>query len=194
MSLLRWLPTFLAFPLGGLLAMLLLGGSLDPLRALVAGAVVGAIVGGTQWLALGSRAGWRWLVATVVAMSGASAVAFLVFGAPVTPTAAVLTGLVTGAAVGAAQGLVLRAGVRAGVVWAFVVAGCWAIGWLVTSAVIVDIDRGHAVFGSSGAALVTLVTGVVLRMLLGRRATRRTERGAEAPQAPTATPAHVTGA
>ena len=31
----------------------------------------------------------------------------------------------------------------------------WSLGWLTTSAVIVDIERGYAVFGSSGAIVVT---------------------------------------
>ena len=39
-------------------------------------------------------------------------------------------------------------------------AGGWALAWLTTSAVIVDIDRGYAVFGSSGAAVVTVLTGL----------------------------------
>ena len=34
---------------------------------------------------------------------------------------------------------------------------------LLTSLVIVDIERHHAVFGSSGALLVTVLTGLALR-------------------------------
>ena len=53
MSLLRWLPTFLAFPLGGFLSLLIFGSSASPLTALGGGVIVGAAIGGAQWLALG---------------------------------------------------------------------------------------------------------------------------------------------
>ena len=45
----------------------------------------------------------------------------------------------------------------------------WTLGWIMTSFVIVDLDRGHFVFGSSGAVVATVITGVVLRAILGRR-------------------------
>jgi hypothetical protein len=46
-----------------------------------------------------------------------------------------------------------------------VTAAGWSLGWLVTSQVIVDIERGHHVFGSSGALLVTVLTGLALRRM-----------------------------
>jgi hypothetical protein len=48
-----------------------------------------------------------------------------------------------------------------------VTGGAWALGWLVTSQVIADLDRGHHVFGSSGALVATIITGLALRRLLG---------------------------
>ena len=47
--------------------------------------------------------------------------------------------------------------------WTAITATGWSFGWLLTSLVIVDIERHHAVFGSSGALLVTLLTGLALR-------------------------------
>lgn len=172
MSLLRWIPTLLAFPLGGLVSMLLLGGVDDPLTAVVSGAIVGAAVGGAQWLALGRLVGRRWLALTVGAVAIGGLAAFLVVGAPVTTTAAVVTGLVTGLSVGVAQGIALGRGPGVAVIWSAVVALSWGLGWLITSFVIVDLDRGHAVFGSSGAAVVTILTGIALRAIVGPRRDR----------------------
>ena len=45
-------------------------------------------------------------------------------------------------------------------------AAAWALGWLVTAEIIVDLHRGYVVFGSSGALTATLLTGVVLQRLL----------------------------
>jgi hypothetical protein len=165
MSLKRWIPTFLAFPLGGVLAIGTLGGIHDPASAAAGGLLVGAVVGAAQWLALrpaGMSA--RWVAHTAAAMAAGAAVAAAVTGAGTEQADVVLAGLVTGAAVGAAQGALLP---RGAALWTAVSGGAWALGWLVTSSVIVDLDRGHHVFGSSGALLVTLLTGLALRQLLG---------------------------
>jgi hypothetical protein len=42
----------------------------------------------------------------------------------------------------------------------------WSLAWVPTWAVLVDMDRGHHAFGSSGAILVTLLTGLTLQRLL----------------------------
>ena len=172
MSLLRWLPTFLAFPLGGLIAMLLLDGSTSPWAALGGGIIVGATIGAAQWLALGGAVGPRWLIATVIALPVGAVIASVAVGGPVTMWAAAVTGGVTGLAVGIAQSIVLPASAGARVGWVATVAVSWALGWLITSAVIVDLDRGHFSFGSSGALIVTILTGVVLRLILGARPRR----------------------
>lgn len=46
----------------------------------------------------------------------------------------------------------------------------WPLAWLVTSAVIVDQERGFHMFGSSGALVATVVTGLALRRVLPARA------------------------
>jgi hypothetical protein len=68
------------------------------------------------------------------------------------------------------QSLLLPLNATRRTVWAVTVAVSWALGWIVTASVIVDLDldRGHAMFGSSGAAVVTILTGIVVRLVLGR--------------------------
>ena len=39
------------------------------------------------------------------------------------------------------------------------VSGSWGLGWLTTWAIGVDVERGYAVFGSSGAVVVTSSLG-----------------------------------
>ena len=160
MSLKRWIPTFLAFPIGGLLALETVGSVTDPASAAAGGLVAGAVIGAGQWLALRADGiGRRWPLFTALAMAAGSAAAAAVTGAGTETTDLILTGAIAGAAVGAAQAALL--GSRT---WAAVTAASWALGWFVSSAVLAQqADDGFVVFGSSGALLVTLLTGLALR-------------------------------
>lgn len=169
MFLLRWIPTFLAFPIAGVLAALIVGPNDSVLTALAGGAILGGLVGAAQWLALGRSADWRWAVGTLVAVAIGAALSMLAVGPPVAIGAALVTGLITGTAAGAAQAVVLGRGWRIGLIWSATVAVSWAGGWALTSAVLVDIDPSHAVFGANGALAATVVTGIVLRLILGPR-------------------------
>jgi hypothetical protein len=164
----RWLPTFLAFPLGGLLAIETVGSLDGPGTAAAGGLLAGAVIGGGQWLALRSRdIGPEWIGYTAVAMAGGTAAASVVTGAGTDLADVMVTGLIAGAAVGAAQSTLLASGRNAAAMWTGVTAATWALGWAVTSAVIVDIERGYHVFGSSGAAVVTILTALALPHILG---------------------------
>jgi hypothetical protein len=81
----------------------------------------------------------------------------------------VVAGLVAGAAVGLGQGFGFHRGWRVTALWTVTVGASWALGWAITANVIVDADRGYVAFGSSGALMVTVITGLVLRIVLGRR-------------------------
>jgi hypothetical protein len=171
MNLMRWLPTFLAFPAGGLLAMGAVGSIHDPLAAAAGGVLAGAVIGAAQAVALRADVA-RWTGATAAAMAAGSALAAAVTGGGTELGDLVVTGLIAGATVGAAQGallgdLVAPARRRPRLVapaWAVVTAASWGIAWFVTWNVVgVNADQGFAVFGSSGALVATILTGLALR-------------------------------
>jgi len=162
----RWLPTFLGFPLGGYLAFGTVGSLDDPVSAAAGGLLAGAVIGAAQWLALGSRGiGRRWAAYTAAAMGAGAALGAVATGAGTELADVMLAGLITGAAVGAAQSTLLARDGRVSAVWTAVSAVAWPLGW-VASAGIIDLERGWHVFGSSGALLVTALTGLALRRLL----------------------------
>jgi hypothetical protein len=162
MNFMRWLPTFLAFPAGGLLAMGVVGSLDGPVSAAAGGLLAGAVIGGAQWLALGTTK--RWIGLTSGAMAAGTAVAAVVTGAGTELADLMVTGLIAGAAVGAAQGTILAEG-RSAIVagWSAITAASWSLAWLVTYAVVgVNADQGFFVFGSSGALVATVITGLAL--------------------------------
>jgi hypothetical protein len=157
MKFMRWLPTFLAFPAGGFLAMGVVGSLEGPVSAAAGGLVAGAVIGAAQWLALGTTK--RWIAYTAGAMAAGSAVAAVVTGAGTEVQDLVITGLIAGGAVGAAQATILGSAY-----WAAVTAASWSLAWLVSYAVIgANADQGFIVFGSSGALVATLITWLALR-------------------------------
>lgn len=169
----RWIPTFLAFPIAGWVAIETIGSSEEPMSAVLGGLLVGAAIGAAQWLALrGDGITHRWIGRTAVATAAGAALAAVVTGAGTDVGDLVVTGLITGAAVGAAQGPLLGRGARAAAAWTATTAAAWGLGWLVTSQVIVDAERGFHMFGSSGALTATVLTGLALRALAGPRAAR----------------------
>jgi hypothetical protein len=154
----RWLPTFLGFPLGGFLAIETVGSVTGPLTAAAAGLLAGAAIGAAQAIAL--KAGTRWVACTALATAAGSALGVALTGAGHELADVLLSGAVTGIAVGAAQSALLG---RARLTWTAATGAAWAFGWLATYETIVDIERGYAVFGSSGALVATVLTGLTLR-------------------------------
>jgi hypothetical protein len=160
MTLKRWLPTFLAFPLGGLLAFETIGSVTNAGTAAAAGLLAGAVIGAGQWLALRSEGvDYRWPLVTAAAMAAGSALAVTATGAGTDTTDLVLTGAVAGAFVGTAQAALLNRPQ-----WAAVTAASWALAWLISAGVLAQqADEGFVVFGSSGALAATVLTGLALR-------------------------------
>jgi hypothetical protein len=169
---LRWLVTFAGFPLGGLLAELIVG-PVDGVGAAVAGgALTGLVLGAVQAWALATErlVPEAWIGATAAGFAIGLGIGAAAVGYGTSAGDLAIQGAICGLAVGAAQALVLRR--RLGPLafaWPPALAAIWALGWTVTTAIGVDVESQYTVFGSSGALVVTLLTAA-LPITMARRA------------------------
>jgi hypothetical protein len=171
-SALRWLPTFLGFPLGGIVAELVAGPVDGLVAALLAGAITGIILGAVQSWGIGANGppARAWITASTVGLTVGLACGSATVGYGTSLGDLVVQGAICGLAIGAAQVFVLRG--RAAYLWAPALSALWALGWAITTSIGVDVETQYAVFGSSGALVVTAATAV-LPVLLATRAPRR---------------------
>ena len=187
--LLRWMLSFLGFPLGGLVAWLLIGPVVDATSAVTGGFLTGAVLGAVQGWAL--HADRRQLITWTLATAGGMAVG-LTAGASAAGygtglTDLVLQGVLTGAAVGLAQAAALwrRTGPLA-LAWPLYLALAWGTGWGVTTLAGIGVEEQFTVFGASGALVVALLTSVlplVLRTHPQSNQHRSNQHGSATPDA-----------
>jgi hypothetical protein len=168
-----WMLAFLGFPLGGLLALVVVGPVEGAASGALGGALAGAVIGAPQWLVLRRymRVGPEWILATALGVAIGDSLGALLTGAGTGIGALLITGLATGVAVGLLQwGLFfLRDRLPLAILWVPVVAIAWPLGWTVTWATGIDVERGYYVFGASGALVFAAITGLaMLAMLRGR--------------------------
>jgi len=176
-SALRWLPTFLGFPLGGVAAELIAGPVDTPLAALAGGAITGTVLGAAQAWGLRLRApdARNWILATTLGLSAGLAIGASAVGFETSTGDLVMQGAICGLAIGTAQSRVLRGELgRAAALWAPALSAAWALGWAITSSIGVDVETQYTVFGSSGALAVTALTVVLPLRLAGQPEVRRT--------------------
>jgi hypothetical protein len=166
-----WMLAFLGFPLGGELALLVVGPVEGALSGALGGALAGAVIGAAQWLVLRRylRVGPEWVLATSLGVAIGDALGALLTGASTGIGALLITGLATGVAVGLLQGGLLRGRVLRVRLWPLVVAIAWPVGWTVTWAFGIDVERGYYVFGASGALLFAAITGLAMLLMLRGR-------------------------
>ncbi len=167
-----WMLTFLGFPLGGLLAFVLVGSVEGVLSGALGGALAGAVIGAAQWLVLRRylRVGPEWVGATALGVAIGDGLGALLTGAGTGLGDLLITGLATGVAVGLLQwGLVLRGRVLLASLWPPVVAIAWPLGWTVTWAFGIDVERGFYAFGASGALVFAAITGLAMLLMLRGR-------------------------
>jgi len=167
----RWIVTFAGFPAGGLAAMLLVGRVDSVATALAGGLITGTILGTVQAWALRRSApgAVRLAAATAAGLAGGLGIGATIVGFRTSLGALVVQGAVCGVAVGAAQALALRRSLgRIALAWPAALAAIWALGWAITYAAGIEVDKQFTVFGSSGAVAVTVLT-VILPVLLDTR-------------------------
>jgi hypothetical protein len=163
---LLWTAGFVAFIIGGALATGVVGRVNDVGSALLGGLIAGAVIGTGQWLVarrlLNPKA---WIPATAVAMSIGLGVGAWAVGYGTSLGELALMGFITGIPLGVAQAYLLRDRVANAWVWAAAVPLLWALGWTVTTAGGIDVDRQFAVFGAYGAITFMALSGVLLDRL-----------------------------
>jgi hypothetical protein len=167
-----WMLAFLGFPLGGFLAIVVVGPMEGAVSGALGGALAGAVIGAAQWLVLRRymRVGPEWILATALGVTIGDALGALLTGAGTGIGALIIIGLATGVAVGLLQwGLALRSRLLRARLWPPVVAIAWPVGWTVTWAFGIDVERGYYVFGASGALVFAALTGLAMLLMLRGR-------------------------
>lgn len=167
--LIGWVIAFLGFPLGGLLVTILTGKLESPLQGALGGLAAGLIIGGAQMLALRRRlpVTYIWIAATAVGMAVGVGLSMALVGIENTLNAILLRALLTGLAIAVAQWIVLRKQIGYAWVWLPAVTIFYTVAWFITAQVIgVSVNLGFVVFGSSGALVYQLLTGLTLWALL----------------------------
>jgi hypothetical protein len=158
----------IGFPIGGLIADLVVDGVDSVGAALVAGVIAGAIIGAAEWFALRQWVSWLWIPATSAGMAVGLAAGATLVDYGIDRADVVLIGAATGVGVGVLQALVFaRHAIPGAVWWAVANPPAWALGWLVTSYVIsTNVEERFPNFGASGALVFGLLTWLLLAVLL----------------------------
>lgn len=160
-----WVLAFIGFPIGGALALLLIGQMENGFEGFIGGAVVGVIVGAAQMLALRRRlpVDWRWISVTGVGMAVGVSLSVAILGTGSTREAILMRAPLTGLLLGVAQWFILKNVVRSAQWWVAVVILVYTAAWAITALVIGNfVDQGFVVFGSSGALVYQALTGIAL--------------------------------
>lgn len=108
----------------------------------------------------------KWIAATALGMASGLALGIVLLGTRTDDVTLPLRGLITGVSIGIAQFLLLRSISGRAPVWALSVALGWALDWTITRAAGSDLSQQWTVFGSPGALVFQLLTGVALSWAL----------------------------
>jgi hypothetical protein len=164
------LAALLGFPIGGLIANLVVGAVDGVGAALLGGATAGVVIGAAQSVALRAVVSRLWIAATSLGMAAGLAVGAAAVDYGIGRGDLMIMGAVTGVGVGVSQALVLaRHGIAGAAGWAVLNPPAWALAWLISSYVIsANIDERFTNFGASGTVLYALLTSLLLTWMFGR--------------------------
>lgn len=154
----------IAFPIAGY-AGWGIGGHVDDLGpALIGGLITGAGIGLVQWLFLRRDLdiGPSWIVATGLALMVGLAAGSAVVDYGTGTDQLALMGAISGVPVGIAQGLLLRSKFSLWHVWMVSMPALFALAWVVSASIGVDVDNQFTVFGASGSIAFGLLTGLLM--------------------------------
>jgi hypothetical protein len=166
-SWLIWMLGFLAFPIGGFAAIVIVGRIDSPRAAVIGGAITGLVVGAGQALASRGRLDWRWWIpATTIGMAVGLLLGAAAVGYRSTLPDLVFMGALTGVPLGIAQTIALPRRARLRWVWAAAMPALWALGWTVTTVAGIAVSDQFPIFGAFGAVAFTALSGVLLHVLL----------------------------
>ena len=171
-SWLIWTAGFLAFPIAGVAGRLVAGRVDSPTAALVAGLVTGAVIGAGQCLVSRGRLQLvPWVLATALGMGLGLLLGATVVGFQTSLADVAVMGALTGVVLGVAQALALPAETRRRWLWAAAMPPLWALGWTVTTLAGIPVEEQITIFGATGAATFSALTGLLLYGLLLPRPT-----------------------
>ena len=162
-----WMLAFLGIPVGGYIAFELVGPVEGVVSGAMAGALAGVVIGAAQWLVLRRfmDVGMAWVVATAVGVATGDALGAWLTAAGTEIRDLLVVGLVTGVAVGFSQWMLLKGHVPAANLWVPVATAAWPVGWAVTWAAGIDVERGYAMFSASGALVFAAITVVAIWLM-----------------------------
>ena len=159
----------IAFPLAGYAGWGVSGHIDDIGPALIGGAITGAGIGLVQWLFLRKdlAVGAAWIPTTSVALAAGLAIGSAVVGYETTAGQLAIMGAISGVPVGIAQGILLRSRFSLWHAWMLAMPVMFAIGWVTSESIGVDVSNQFTVFGASGSIVFGLLSGLL--MMAGRR-------------------------
>lgn len=158
-----------AFPIAGYAGWGVSGHIDNVGSALIGGAITGAGVGLFQWILLRRDLGVgpAWIGATSVSLAAGLAIGAAAVGYGTTAGQLAIMGAISGAAVGIAQGFLLRDKFSLWQVWMLAMPVMFAIGWVTSASIGVDVSNQFTVFGASGSIVFGLLSGLL--MMAGKR-------------------------
>ena len=162
---LSWIAVALvAFPLAGYAGWGVGGHVDDVMPALIGGAITGAGIGFVQWwfLRRDLNVAPVWILVTGLALALGLSVGSAVVSYEVTTGQLAIMGAISGAPVGIVQGLLLRNRFSLWFIWMIAMPPLFALGWVVSASIGVDVANQFTVFGASGSIVFGLMAGLLM--------------------------------